>query len=117
MPEFSIDYDFEEVRVFGEGLMAWGTATLVHDGGGEFYVSTLTLTNGTHLVRHVGAGIGNTFSKRLFDLIAIEIENDSHAQDFFRNAMEEGSEPDPDRAYDERRDHRAMGWMVEGATL
>ncbi|ASP90767.1 hypothetical protein [Sinorhizobium meliloti] len=110
--DFECEYEFEELRLFGEGLMAWGTATLVHDGGGEFYVSTITLTNGTHLKRHVGSGIGSMFSKRLFDIIAAQIENDEHAKDFFLNALEEGSAPDQDRAYDERRDHAAMGWVA-----
>lgn len=40
---FSVSYGFDELRVFGEGLLAYGTATLVEDGDDAFYVSTIVL--------------------------------------------------------------------------
>ncbi|QGJ74719.1 hypothetical protein [Sinorhizobium meliloti] len=111
MISFSVDYDFEELQLCDEGLMANGTATLVHDGDGEFYVDEVVLIGGKRLDRKgTGAwGFPSLINKALFEAVATLIENDSHAQDFFQNALEEGSAPDPDRAYDERRDHAAMG--------
>lgn len=108
---FECEYEFEEVRIFGEGLMAWGTATLVHDGGGEFYVSDITLTDGTYLNRGGGTGLGSDFMKRLFTRIAIEIENDEHAQDFFQRKLDDTAvEPDGDYLYEQMRDR-----MMEAA--
>lgn len=103
---FSISYEFEELNVIDEGLMAWGTATLTHDYGTDFYVTDIVLVGGQKLDRYgTGrAGFPSAFNKALFLAIAIEIENMDHAQRFFAEALEEQSQPDPDRAYEERRD-------------
>lgn len=105
---FSCEYCFDELRVFGEGLLAYGTATLVEDGDDAFYVSTIVLDDGTRFDRKHGAGaLGSEFTKRLFDLIAIEIENDAHAQDFFNEKIAEYHEPvDDDYRYQAWRDRQ-----------
>ena len=101
---FSCEYGFDELRVFGEGLLAYGTATLVEDGDDAFYVSTIVLDDGTRFDRKHGSGaLGSEFTKRLFDLIAIEIENDSHAQDYFNEKIAEYHEPVDD-------DYRYQAW-------
>ena len=112
MPAFSIDYDFEEMQLCGDGLMAWGTATLVHDSDGEFYVSAIMI-GGKKFTRN-GYGSDNFFSatnKGIFMTIAKMIEESSDAQLTFAKALDEERAGDPDRAYDERRDHQAMGWV------
>lgn len=112
MTAFSIDYDFEEMRLCGDGLMAWGTATLVHDGDGEFYVSDIMI-GGKRFTRN-GYGSDQFFSttnKDLFLTIAKQIEGSAHAQETFAEALREERAGDPDRAYDERRDRQAMGWL------
>ncbi len=103
---FSVEYEFEELRVCDEGLMAWGTATLTHDYGTEFYVTEIVLTGGQKLDRYgTGrAGFPSAFNKALFLAIALDIENSDHAQRFFADELEGRSQPDPDGAYEERRD-------------
>ena len=112
MTAFSIDYDFEEIPLVGDGLMAWGTATLVHDGEGEFYVSEIEI-NGKTLDRSGTGYMGfpSAFNKALFSAIASQIENSADAQYEFSEKLRDYLAGDPDRAYDERRDHQAMGWL------
>lgn len=112
MAAFSIEYEFEEIQLVGDGLMAWGTATLVEDGDGEFYVSSIVIAGKT-FTRH-GYGSDQFFSatnKDIFLTIAKQIENSKHAQETFGEALSENRQGDPDRAHDERRDHQAMGWV------
>jgi hypothetical protein len=52
----------------------------------------------------------------LFEAIKKILESDRtahgrHAQECFDEEVDARSEPDPDRAYEERRDHQAMGWL------
>lgn len=86
---FSVDYDFEEIPVMGAGLMAWGTATLTHDEDGVFYVTDITLTDGTYLNRGGGNGLGTDFNRRIFARISIEIEDDATVQQWFVDKLNE----------------------------
>lgn len=112
MSAFSIEYDFEEMQLCGDGIMAWGTATLIHDCDGEFYVEEILL-DGKRLDRHGSGHFGfpSVVNKAIFHSIAIQIEESTHAQETFSEALRESRDGNPDRAYDERRDHQAMGWI------
>jgi hypothetical protein len=114
---FEIEYEFEELRIFGEGVMAWGTATLTHDMDGEFYVSEIVLKDGTRFTRRHGTGaLGSEFSRRLFDLMAIDIENDEDAKDFFTAALKSDNEPvDDDYQYQAWKDRQMDDQWVEAA--
>lgn len=114
---FNCEFGFDEVRVFGDGLLAYGTATLIQDGDEGFYVSTIVLDDGTRFDRRHGSGaLGSEFTKRLFDLIAIEIENDSRAQDFFNEKYAEYSEPiDDDYQYQAWKDNQIDADFLEAA--
>lgn len=110
---FQTDFYFEEIRVFGcDGLLAYGTAVLVEDGDDGFYVSSIIIDGGPRFDRRHGSGaLGSEFTKRLFDLIAIEIENDSHAQDFFNEKYAEYHEPiDDDYKYQAWKDSQ-LDWQ------
>jgi len=90
--EFSIPYKFEEIRLAGEGLMAWGTATLSSAGAGygdEFYVSEIELTGGKKLTPEgIGyLGFPDAMNKALFKAISRVIEDDPLAQAKFSEAM------------------------------
>lgn len=102
---FTMEYEFEEINVCGEGLMAWGSATLTHDYGSEFYVSGIILKDGSKLDRHGTGkyGFPSAFNKSLFLAIADQVENSDHAQRTFSRALED-QRSDPDRAYEERHD-------------
>lgn len=76
-----IQFDFEELRLSDEGLMAWGTATLTEVGTeypGEFYVSHIELVGGLNLRERGNGPLGfpNAFLDTLFKVIANQIEND-----------------------------------------
>ncbi|MDX3926775.1 MAG: hypothetical protein QHC90_13350 [Shinella sp.] len=111
--DFSIEYEFEEIPLAGDGLMAWGTAILVHDGDGEFYVDEIILHGGKRLDRHGTGhwGFPSAVNKALFNALALHIEMSNDAQETFAEAYREQNEGDPDRLHDERRDHQAMGWL------
>jgi hypothetical protein len=86
---FEVDYEFDQIEVTCPGLLAEGTATLVHDSDNEFYVSEFTLKGGNRFDRHGTGALGSDFSKRLFNTIAVEIEADKYAQEFFSRELEE----------------------------
>jgi hypothetical protein len=72
-----ITYDFVEMKIFGEGLMAYGTATLESDqeDASEFFVSKIVLEDGTRLIGS-GAGFMGTpdvLKEHLFKLICDQI--------------------------------------------
>lgn len=114
---FSVDYDFEDLSIFFNGLRATGTAVLTHDQDGEFYVSEITLAGGSTLRRSGNPAFGTDFTKRLFVQIAIEIENDAHAQEFFLNAFREGSDAETERPYSVVNERQQFGAQVVGASL
>ena len=109
---FSVEYDFEEVRLFGAGVMAWGTATLTDNGDGQFYVSRIVLDADKGetpvILRRPGTQRTPSYNEQTFCLIADQIENSPRAEEFWAEERKESRKPDPDRAYDERRDHQAM---------
>lgn len=108
MPRFSIEHEFEEMELCGDGLMACGTAELVHDGDGQFYVDAIHI-GGKRFTRN-GYGSDKFFSstnKDIFLMIAEKLENDTRVQLKFGEAMENGADGNPDRAFDERRDLEA----------
>lgn len=116
MPD-TIEYDFDEIHVMGEGLMADGVATLESAGDGyegEFFVSRIKFTKGPTLsFRHI---LKHSHHAWLFNVIATEIEASSHAQaawDEFEQGLKAG---DPDRLHDERRD-AAFDFRGEPAAL
>ncbi|MGD9476986.1 hypothetical protein [Shinella sp. G-2] len=85
---FEIDYTFEEVRLIGDGLMAWGTAVLIEDNDDDFYVDRI-LIDGKRLDRAgTGAmGFPSTVNKALFEAIARQIETSRDAQETFAEAI------------------------------
>lgn len=108
MPPFSMEYDFEEFELC-PGIFAAGTATFVEDGDGEFYVSQIVI-GGKRFTRN-GYGSERFFSttnKNIFLLISEHFENDSNAQVAFGESLEKGSDGNPDRAFDIRRDEQMV---------
>jgi hypothetical protein len=108
----NLEYDFEQIHVMGEGLMADGIATLESAGEGyegEFFVSQIKFTKGPTLaVRHL---LKHSHHAWLFNVIATEIEASSHVQELWADHENGCLQTDPDRRHDERRDHQAMGWV------
>lgn len=114
-----IEFPFEEVspRTFAgdeiTGLMLYGTAVLESDDPStpsHFRIKTIHLDsrNGTYRLSPTDR------EKWLYDAICAEIYNDvgalgRAAQDAFDDAVMAEREPDPDRAYEERRDRQMMG--------
>ena len=87
---FEIEYTFEEVELIGEGLMAWGVATLVEDGDDEFYVERIEIGGKTLDRFGTGAmGFPSAVNKALFEAIARQIESSKHAQATFGDAVSE----------------------------
>lgn len=106
MAAFSMEYTFEEFELCS-GIYASGTATFVEDGDGEFYVSQIII-GGKKFTRN---GYGSerfftTTNKNIFLLIAEHYENDITTQLAFGEALEKGSDGNPDRAFDIRRDEQ-----------
>lgn len=114
--------EFEELKIpvcgkNSSGLMLYGTATLSGDEDG-FSVVFIELGNGTHLRPrgNGGGGFPAPFEDELFKRIAAVIENPKTAigkmaEREWADVVEDAKIGDPDRAYDERRDHAAMGWV------
>lgn len=87
---FEIQYTFEEVELIGDGLMAWGVATLVEDGDDEFYVERVEIGGKTLDRAGSGAmGFPSAVNKALFEAIAKQIEDSGHAQQTFVEAIAE----------------------------
>lgn len=87
---FEIEYTFEEVELIGEGLMAWGVATLVEDGDDDFYVERIVI--GGKVLDRFGTGamgFPSAVNKALFDAIAKQIESSKDAQVTFGEAISE----------------------------
>jgi hypothetical protein len=109
---FECEFPFDELPVFGHGMMAYGVATLVSDGDEGFYVSDLRLDDGAYFDRNGGAGLGSDLKRRLFDIMREVIENDPRAQEHFNEKYAEYSEPvDDDYQYQAWRDrHLDADW-------
>lgn len=108
MHRFSIEYPFEEIRLCGDALMAWGVAELVHDGDGEFYVDAVVL-DGKRFTRN-GYGSDQFFTntnKDIFLTISAQIEASEDAQTTFAAALLAAQDGNPDRTHDDRRDLEA----------
>lgn len=84
---FEVDYEFDQIEVTCPGLLAEGTATLVHDNDGEFYVKCFTLKKGQTFHRG-GSGNGSEYTRRRFEEVAKSIEADKHAAKFFAEELE-----------------------------
>lgn len=71
-------FHFDELRILGEGLLAYGTATLVDAGEGEWYVDRIVLVDGQVLKKSGNGylGLGDKFLDYMFERIASQIEND-----------------------------------------
>ena len=118
-----LDFDFEELNIvvcgkMADGIMIYGTATLEGDEDG-FSVDTVKIEHGPLLRRRGNGHLGfpAAFEDELFNRIASVIENPktaigAHAEREWNSLIEERREGDPDRRYDERRDHEAMGWVA-----
>src|SRR4051812_23046506 len=74
----TVQYDFEEMQISGDGLLAYGTATLTSacEDDGEFYVSEIVLHGGQVLTRPSRINSANVFNETLFTLIVKQIEDD-----------------------------------------
>lgn len=83
-----VQYEFQDLRLAGEGILGNGTAILVDAGPeyeGEWYVSEVRLDKGPTLRRHHTC---NTFHAMLFEHIAGIIEADRDADTAFQDADE-----------------------------
>ena len=71
-------YDFSEMQLSGEGLMAAGQATLESDRAddSEFFVSGIVLEGGQRLSFPSRINSGNPFNDTLFKAIASQIEDE-----------------------------------------
>jgi hypothetical protein len=115
-----ITIEFEEISPVEnghlvDGIMLCGRATLTSADPTErhsFRVTRIELGSARRPYRLSPHGA----YRGLHEAICAEIYNDRSAtgraaQDAFAEAADAECEPDLDRAYDERRDHQAMGWM------
>lgn len=113
---YSVEYQFDELPIFGHGMMAYGVAELADDGCGEFCVASICLDDGTVFTRHGTGGLGSNFTRELFDRMAQYIENSDHAQEFFKDKMDEASvEPDGDYQYQAWKDRQMDDQWQEAA--
>jgi len=114
--EHHLDFEELNINVCGKsapGMMLYGTATLTGDEDG-FSVVAVRLDGGAWL-RARGNGAGGfpaAFEDELFKRIAAVIENPKtaigkYAEGEWADVVEAAKAGDPDRAYDERRDHAA----------
>lgn len=77
-----LEYEFEEIPVMGEGVMAWGTAILMSVGegySGEFYVNEIRFKGGRTIFRkeaYAKEGMAN----HVFRVVARNIENSRDAE-------------------------------------
>ena len=119
----TLEYEFDEIRLSGEGLMAWGTATLESAGDGypgEFFVSRVKLYKGETFDRkNLVKGSPQSW---IFNRIAADIESSEHAQSEWADFEQGLTQPDPDRLHDERRDMRVLAYLdagriVDGANI
>jgi hypothetical protein len=71
-------FHFDELRILGEGLLAYGTATLVDAGDGEWYVERIVLVDGQTLKPSGNGRLGtpDPFLDYLFKAISSQIQND-----------------------------------------
>lgn len=113
---FSIEYDFEKVCIVGLGVEASGTATLTDNGDDDFYVSKIEFPSDFGeppvILRRPAPHRALDFHGQVFTLVASQIEDSEHAQQAFADEINDRRQPDSDRAYDERRDRQAMGWVA-----
>ncbi|NHT75893.1 hypothetical protein G8E10_09395 [Rhizobiaceae bacterium CRRU44] len=111
---FSCDYDFDGIYPITECFDARGIAELVDDECDGFYVASITFDDGVRLIPRGNGylGLPHAVKDGIFAIIADEIQKSEHAAEHFHTALNESRLPDPDRAYDERRDHLAMGWCA-----
>lgn len=115
-PPLEIELGFDELQLpdFGIGMLLYGTAYLQSTGDGEFWVQSIKLDNGAwlHPARESG-----TMSARLYREISAVLYDETTpygamAAEVWGEAWSDCRLPDPDRAYDERRDQQAMGFMA-----
>jgi len=106
--ELKFGFDELQTQAFGIGALFYGTAYLQSAGDGDFWVNSIELDNGTwlHSVRE-----GQTLNALMYREIAAVLYDEStpygaKAAEAWREAWNEYRQPDPDRAYDERRDAR-----------
>jgi hypothetical protein len=76
-----LEFVFDEMKILGEGLLAYGTATLVDAGEGyegEFFVSEIVLVDGQVLKKSGNGTLGTSdpFLDKMFERIASQIQND-----------------------------------------
>lgn len=98
----TVQYNFEEMQLSGEGLMARGTATLesAMKDDSEFYVSEIILDGGRRLRRPSRINSADAFNAELFTMIVKQIEDDrtthgKHAALEWADAVSEQAAPIP----------------------
>lgn len=96
----TVQYDFSEMQISGDGLLAYGTATLesAYEDDSEFYVSEIVLHGGQVLTRPSRINSANVFNETLFTLIVKQIEDDrtthgKHAALEWSDAVAGNAEP------------------------
>lgn len=80
MPE--LEFHFDEMKILGEGLLAYGTATIIDAGEdypGEWTVDSIVLVDGQTLKSSGNGRLGtpDPFLDYLFKAISSQIQNDN----------------------------------------
>lgn len=116
MPSIEFEYGFDELKIEIAGVstgLFFGKATLVSDyrWPEDWSVEEIKFDDGgARLLKSDSRVCADPFTRELFKRCAKVIEADPHAQEFFCEQLAERNQPDPDRAYEERRDEM----MFEG---
>ena len=98
----TVQFNFEEIQLSGDGLLAYGTATLesAMEDDSEFYVSEIVLNGGRRLTRPSRINSADAFNGELFTMIVKQIEDDrtthgKHAALEWADAVAGNVEPVP----------------------
>ncbi|OJF97608.1 hypothetical protein [Pararhizobium antarcticum] len=108
MTSLEIELPFDELMTpsFGVGMLLYGTAYLQDAGDGDFFVQSVKLDGGPW-IRPVREG-GTLEAKLYQEIAAVLYDKSTHegrkAAEEWAMALADSRLPDPDRAYDERRD-------------
>lgn len=105
-----VKYEFQDLRLAGEGLIANGTATIVDAGAdypGEWSVNEIALDKGPTLRRNHTC---NTFNAMLFENIAELIEADRDADAAFQDADDYPAT----KIYSATHEHSTLSHRIQG---
>lgn len=105
-----VEFEFQDLRMAGEGVIANGTAVLVSAGEGyegEWFVEEVRLDKGPTLRR---SHTCNTFNAMLFEHIAALIESDRDADAAFQDADDYPAT----KVYNAAREHSTLSHRIQG---